>query len=101
METIKEFIDGNKAKIAMQVGYDIQDIDADTLIVTLIEAGIDDMKASGVTESTIIHNRLSIITLVLFIKDNLSLDGGKSETSPMYISNVQKLKLRPYIKEGD
>lgn len=93
--SINNFIDTNKGKIAFQVGYDIQDITAASIVVDLIEAGIADMIASGVTEATIINNKLSIITLAIFVKDNLNITSGDNKISPMYISNVQKLKLVP------
>ena len=93
--SINNFIDTNKGKIAFQVGYDIQDITAASIIVDLIEAGVADMVASGVTEATIINNKLSIITLAIFVKDNLNITSGDNKISPMYISNVQKLKLVP------
>ncbi len=99
--TIEEFINTNKSKIAFQVGYDIQDIDANNIMTTLIESGIDDMATAGVTEATIINNKLSIITLAIYVKDNLNITSGDNKTSPMYISNVQKLKLMPFHQTGD
>ncbi|MFH2116762.1 MAG: hypothetical protein ABII85_01820 [Bacillota bacterium] len=90
--TITEFVTGNINKIAYAVGFDVSDTDSKAMIQLLIEAGIDDMKQSGVAEAVITTNKLSIVALIQFTMDNLKMVPGDFRTSPMYQSNVMKLK---------
>lgn len=87
------FINDNISNIAMSVGYDSNDLDSIAVLRGFIEAGIEDMMSAGVSEQVVINKKLSFITICLYVKDNLPLAAGTSTTSPIYIANVQKLKL--------
>jgi|GEM_PF-2435367 len=87
------FINDNIGNIALSVGYDSNDLDSITVLRGFVEAGIEDMMSAGVSEQVVISKKLSFITICLYVKDNLPLSAGTSTTSPIYIANVQKLKL--------
>jgi hypothetical protein len=82
-------------KIATIIGYDVSDIQSQTLIELLVDAGIEDMKAAGVPETLLVKEntpKLVVSTLVIFVNDNLNLTSGDHKTSMMYIANVDKLR---------
>jgi hypothetical protein len=87
------FIAENISNIALSIGYDSNDLDAIAVLRGFIEAGIEDMMSAGVSEQVVINKKLSFITICLYVKDNLPLSSGTSITSPIYMANVQKLKL--------
>lgn len=78
--------------ISYAIGFDASDDNAKNLIEALIRAGIDDMRGAGVTIETILTNALVKSALTIFVNDNLTVTSGKHAHSPMYISNVDKLR---------
>ena len=92
-DKINSFITSNIQKIALAIGFDTSDVDSDSILTAFVESGVDDMRGAGVSEHVIINNKLSLITLCLYVKDNISLESGKTTASPIYTANVQKLKL--------
>ena len=90
--TKDQFMINNKTKITYAVGFDPTDADTNMHIEMLIEAGIADLEQAGVSEQVIFTNKLSVITLTQFVMDNLKMVPGEFQTSPVYLSNVQKLK---------
>lgn len=90
---LNTFIDGQISNIALTIGYDCSDLESLAILRGFVEAGIEDMIGAGVSEQIVINKKLSFITICLYVKDNLPLTSGTSVTSPIYISNVQKLKL--------
>ncbi len=87
--TIQEFITGKKEEITAKLGLSTDDVD---YVETFIKAGIEDLQSNGVTDAVITGKNLSVITLVQFCMDNMQETPGSFKTSPMYISNVQKLR---------
>lgn len=78
--------------IAYAVGYDITDEQARTFIESIVNAGAEDMLRSGVPEATMLESRIVISALIIFTNDNLNMSAGKYVISPMYLSNVDKLR---------
>lgn len=90
--TKEQFLTENTTKIAYAVGFDVSDEDSNARIGILIEAGIADMQLSDVKDQVIFTNKLSVIALTQFVMDNLKMVPGEFKTSPVYLSNLQKLK---------
>ncbi|AUD65392.1 hypothetical protein BK011_06700 [Tenericutes bacterium MZ-XQ] len=90
--TKDQFMIDNKAKITYAVGFDTSDEDTNARIEMLIEAGIADLQQAGVKDEVIFTNKLSVVALVQFVMDNLKMVPGEFQTSPVYLSNVQKLR---------
>jgi len=90
--TKDEFITAYSSKIAYAVGFDTTDADSNARIGMLIEAGIADMELADVKDEVIFSNKLSVIALTQFVMDNLKMVPGEFQTSPVYLSNLQKLK---------
>jgi hypothetical protein len=78
--------------IAYAVGYDITDESARTFIEAIVNAGAEDMLRSGVPEATMLESRIVLSALIIFTNDNLNMSAGKYVISPMYLSNVDKLR---------
>lgn len=78
--------------IAYAVGYDISDAQAKTFVESIVSAGAEDMRRSGVPESTMLESRIVLSALIIFTNDNLNMSAGKYVVSPMYLSNVDKLR---------
>jgi hypothetical protein len=90
--TKDQFMINNKEKITYAVGFDTSDADTNARIEMLIEAGIADLQQAGVPDQVIFTNKLSVVALVQFVMDNLKMVPGEFKTSPVYLSNVQKLR---------
>jgi len=97
---LETYIDDNINNIALTIGYDSNDLDSMAILRGFIESGIEDMIAAGVSEQVITSNKLSFITICLYVKDNLPLSSGVATSSPIYIANVQKLRLKSRILES-
>lgn len=78
--------------VSYAVGYDIEDADAKVYIEALVKAGVTDMRKSGVKKETLEESALIIPALIIFVNDNLQMSAGEYKTSPMYLSNVDKLR---------
>lgn len=78
--------------VAYAVGYDISDESAKTFIKTLVSAGVEDMIRSGVPEEIVLDSKVALSALIIFTNDNLNMTAGSYTTSPMYLSNVDKLR---------
>lgn len=78
--------------VAYGVGYSINDVESRNYIQVLLEAGVEDMLKSGVTEETILDSKIVVSALTIFVNDNLNMSAGKHITSVMYIANVDKLR---------
>lgn len=78
--------------IAYAVGYDITDAEARTFVEAIVNAGAEDMLRSGVPEATMLDSRIVLSALIIFTNDNLNMSAGKYTISPMYLSNVDKLR---------
>lgn len=81
--------------IAYAVGYDISDPSANQFIKGIVEAGMEDMKRSGVSEALLISSKIVLSALIIFTNDNLNMSAGKYTVSPMYLANVDKLREIP------
>ena len=82
-----------RSRIAYAVGYDIHDADINLHLTEIIKAGIQDMNNSGVSENVLENNLLVLTTLIIFVTDNINMTAGQFSTSPMYVTNVSKLRL--------
>lgn len=80
--------------IAYAVGYDIHNEEDKRHLRGLVVSGLQDMKDSGVSEEVLKTNALVLTTLIIFVTDNINMSSGQFSTSPMYITNVAKLRLR-------
>jgi hypothetical protein len=85
--------------IAYAVGYDISEPQAKTFIETIVKAGAEDMLRSGVPEDVMIESRIVLSALIIFTNDNLNMSAGKYVISPMYLSNVDKLREQTIPEE--
>lgn len=90
--TKEQFLIAYNKKIAYAVGFDTTDEDSNDRIEMLLEAGIADMQQAGVSDDVIFTNKLSVTALTQFVMDNLKMVPGEFQTSPVYLSNLQKLK---------
>ena len=89
-ELIEKYLD----KIAYATGYDISDENGKNMLKDILQAGIQDMQDSGVSQATLLNNPLVYTTLVIFVMDNLNMSSGQITISSMYITNVSKLRWR-------
>ena len=87
------FINDQIDNIALSVGYDSTDLESKAVLRNFIESAIEDMMSAGISEQIVIGRKLSFITICLYVKDNIVLAPGTSQTSSIYVANVQKLRM--------
>lgn len=92
MMTIEMFISQVTNKIAYAVGFDTSDEESKSRIEMLIEAGVADLQINGVPDAVITTNKVAVVALTQYVMDNLKMVPGEFKTSPVYMSNVQKLR---------
>lgn len=92
-DIISRYID----RVAYSAGFDIGNTVSRDSISEIMRAGIADMQASGVRDEVLESNPLVLTTLVIFVTDNLNMTSGSFVTSPMYVSNVAKLRMRSQV----
>lgn len=81
-----------ETQIAYAVGYDLTDAASKAFLDAVIDAGIADMKATGVSDTVMGSHPLVLATLIIFVTDNLNMTPGEFKSSPLYNSNTTKLR---------
>ncbi|MGE4321066.1 MAG: hypothetical protein AB7E61_06440 [Acholeplasmataceae bacterium] len=89
--TISEFITSIKEEIASKVGLSTSADDL-SYVERFIKSGVEDLQENGVDDDVIMNKSLAVIALTQYVIDNLQETPGEFKTSPVYISNVQKLR---------
>lgn len=88
-------IDKYKNKVAIANGLSTLDQPIMETVEAYIDAALDDMLGAGVKESVLLTNSLVLTTLIIFVSDNLTMNGGSVSMSSTYEKNVVKLRYLP------
>lgn len=88
-------IDKYKNKVAIANGLSTLDQPVMETVESYIDAALDDMLGAGVKESVLLTNALVLTTLIIFVSDNLTMNGGSFVMSSTYERNVAKLRNLP------
>ena len=70
--------------VAYAVGYSLDEQADKDYMSALIDAGLTNMKNAGVSDDVLNSNSLVLTTLIIVVSDNMNMNAGAFNVSPLY-----------------
>ena len=81
-------------RIAYAIGFDITEPDALDFLMSLVNAGWLTLRDAGVRSEILYDWSDMLPALIHFVTDNLNMEPGEFKRSPMFILEVERLRLK-------